>query len=117
MWNSSAILVERKAAGCGIAELGGFELTLAQAIILTTEARFATTRARRLGSKMRPRVALVCTVWGAEFCDFFCQYSLATLLSPTNLPRAGDNHDLTLLLYTTKQDLGRIEAHPNFRKA
>ena len=66
---------------------------------------------------MRPRVALVCTVWGAEFCDFFCQYSLATLLSPTNLPRAGDNHDLTLLLYTTKQDLGRIEAHPNFRKA
>jgi hypothetical protein len=65
---------------------------------------------------MRSSIALICTVWGAEFCDFFCQYSLATLLSPTNLPRAREAHDFTLLLYTGQDDLGRIQAHPNFRK-
>jgi hypothetical protein len=65
---------------------------------------------------MRPRIALICTVWGAEFSDFFCQYSLATLLSPTNLPRACATYDFALLLYTTNADLGRMQAHPNFHK-
>ena len=65
---------------------------------------------------MRSPIALICTVWGAEFSDFFCQYSLATLLSPTNLPSACAAYDFTLLLYTTQDDLRRIEAHPNFRK-
>ena len=65
---------------------------------------------------MRTRIALVCTVWGAEFTDFFCQYSLATLLSPTNLPRACTAHDFTLLLYTGEDDLARMQAHANFRK-
>jgi hypothetical protein len=65
---------------------------------------------------MRPRIALICTVWGTEFSDFFCQYCLATLLSPTNLPRACNDYDFTLLLYTLAPDLDRIRAHPNFRK-
>jgi hypothetical protein len=65
---------------------------------------------------MRTPIALVCTVWGAEFCDFFCQYSLATLLNPANLQRVREDHDLTLLLYTTEDDLARMRAHPNFRK-
>jgi hypothetical protein len=65
---------------------------------------------------MRSRIALICTVWGGEFSEFFCQYSLATLLSPTNLPRACADYDFTLLLYTTESDLDRIRAHPNFRK-
>src|ERR1700722_8448967 len=65
---------------------------------------------------MRPQIALICTVWGAEFSDFFCQYCLATLLSPTNLPRACDDYDFTLLLYTAEPDLDRIRAQPNFRK-
>ena len=65
---------------------------------------------------MRTPIALVCTVWGAEFCDFFCRYCLATLLSPANLPRACADHDLTLLLYTTEDDLARMQTHPNFRK-
>ena len=65
---------------------------------------------------MRTRIALVCTVWGAEFTQFFCQYSLATLLSPTSLPRAAAGHDFTLLLYTLEEDLVRMRAHPNFRK-
>jgi hypothetical protein len=65
---------------------------------------------------MPPPIALICTVWGAEFCDFFCQYSLATLLSPANLPRACVDYNFTLLLYTTEGDLGRMQAHPNFRK-
>jgi hypothetical protein len=65
---------------------------------------------------MRTRIALVCTVWGAEFTDFFCQYSLATLLSPANLPRTCAAHDFTLLLYTSENDLARMQAHANFRK-
>jgi hypothetical protein len=65
---------------------------------------------------MRTRIALVCTVWGAEFTDFFCQYSLATLLSPANLPRACAAHDFTLLLYTAEDDLARMRSHANFRK-
>jgi hypothetical protein len=65
---------------------------------------------------MRTRIALVCTVWGQEFTDFFCQYSLATLLSPTNLPRASAAYDFTLLLYTLADDLARMRSHCNFRK-
>jgi hypothetical protein len=65
---------------------------------------------------MRTRIALVCTVWGPEFTDFFCQYSLATLLSPTNLPRASATYDFTLLLYTLEDDLARMRGHRNFRK-
>jgi hypothetical protein len=65
---------------------------------------------------MRSPIALVCTVWGTEFCDFFCEYCLATLLSPANLPRARADDDFTLLLYTTKADLERMRAHPNFKK-
>ena len=65
---------------------------------------------------MPSSIALICTVWGVDFCDFFCQYSLATLLSPMNLPRAQSAYDFTLLLYTTRDDLSRMQAHPNFRK-
>ncbi len=49
---------------------------------------------------MRTRIALVCTVWGTAFTDFFCQYSLASLLSPAGLARATKAYDFTLLLYT-----------------
>lgn len=65
---------------------------------------------------MRPEIALVCTVWGAEFSDFFCDYCLATLLSPTNLPGASAAYNFTLLLYTTEGDLTRMRARPTFRK-
>ena len=65
---------------------------------------------------MRPRIALVCTVWGAEFTDFFCQFCLATLLSPTNLPSASAEYDFTLLLYTLEDDFARMREHRNFRK-
>jgi hypothetical protein len=65
---------------------------------------------------MRTRIALVCTVWGPEFTNFFCQYSLASLLSPTNLPRAAAKYDFTLLLYTGENDLARMRAHENFRR-
>lgn len=65
---------------------------------------------------MRPRIALVCTVWGTQFTEFFCRYSLASLLTPTNLPEASAEYDFTLLLYTSEQDLLRMQRHPNFRK-
>jgi hypothetical protein len=65
---------------------------------------------------MRTKIALVCTVWGSEFTDFFCQYSLATLLSPAGLPHATQRHDFTLLLYTLEQNLERMRAHGNFQK-
>jgi hypothetical protein len=65
---------------------------------------------------MRPKIALVCTVWGAEFTDFFCQYSLASLLTATNLPEASTSYDFTLLLYTLECDLPRMQKHPNFRR-
>jgi fasciclin domain-containing protein len=65
---------------------------------------------------MRTRIALVCTVWGPEFTNFFCQYSLASLLSPTNLPSAAAKYDFTLLLYTEENDLARMRAHENFRR-
>ena len=65
---------------------------------------------------MRTRIALVCTVWGAEFSKFFCQYSLASLLSPTNLPRACEAYEFSLLLYTAAADFDRMLADPNFCK-
>ncbi len=65
---------------------------------------------------MRPRIALVCTVWGAQFTNFFCRYSLASLLTPTNLPEASAAYDFTLLLYTSENDLLWMQSHPNFRK-
>jgi hypothetical protein len=65
---------------------------------------------------MRTRIALVCTVWGPEFSDFFCQYSLATLLGPASLPHATRTYDFTLLLYTLEQDLQRMRTHANFQK-
>lgn len=65
---------------------------------------------------MRTRIALICTVWGTEFTDFFCQYSLATLLCPTNLPSACAEYEFTLLLYTTEDDLGHMRAHGNFHQ-
>ena len=64
---------------------------------------------------MRPRISLVCTVWGAQFTDFFCRYALASLLTPTNLPEASAAYDFTLLLYTSEDDLLRMQGHPNFR--
>jgi hypothetical protein len=65
---------------------------------------------------MRTRIALVCTVWGPEFTDFFCRYSLATLLNPAGLPHVTQTHDFTLLLYTLEQDLQRMRTHANFEK-
>jgi hypothetical protein len=65
---------------------------------------------------MRTRIALVCTIWGADFVDFFCRYSIATLLSPANLPKASATYDFTLLLYTTEQDLAAMQDDPNFRR-
>jgi hypothetical protein len=65
---------------------------------------------------MRPQIGLVCTVWGAEFTEFFCRYSLASLLAPTSLPEASAACDFTLLLYTMESDLQRMQMHPNFRR-
>jgi hypothetical protein len=65
---------------------------------------------------MRPEIALVCTVWGTAFTDFFCDYCLATLLSPMNLPGASASYNFTLLLYTTEADCLRMRTHPNFLK-
>jgi hypothetical protein len=65
---------------------------------------------------MRPEIALVCTVWGAEFSDFFCEYCLGSLLSPANLPGASTAYNFTLLLYTSEGDLARMRDHLNFRK-
>jgi hypothetical protein len=65
---------------------------------------------------MRTRIALVCTVWGIEFTDFFCEYCLASLLGPESLPRATQRNDFTLLLYTLEEDLLRMRAHRNFQK-
>jgi hypothetical protein len=66
--------------------------------------------------EVRKRIALICTVWGAQFLEIFCEYSLASLLAPNNLPWASTAYDLTLVLYTEEADVARLRAHENFRK-
>jgi len=61
-------------------------------------------------------VALICTVWGASFLEVFCDYSLASLLAPGNLPWASTNYDLTFLIYATEADVARLQAHENVRR-
>jgi hypothetical protein len=66
--------------------------------------------------KAKKRVALVCTVWGAKFLEIFCDYSLASLLAPANLPWASASYDLTFVIYTTKADVVQLQAHENVRR-
>jgi hypothetical protein len=64
----------------------------------------------------KKRVALICTVWGANFLEFFCEYCLASLLAPNNLPWASTAYDLTFMLYTQETDLARLQGDENFRR-
>lgn len=64
----------------------------------------------------RKRIALVCTVWGASFLEFFCEYSLASLLAPGNLPWASTAYDVAFVLYTQEADVTRLKLHENFRR-
>jgi hypothetical protein len=65
----------------------------------------------------KKQVALVCTVWGEKFLEVFCEYSLASLLAPNNLPWASTAYDITLILYTKQADVARLQANENFRRA
>jgi hypothetical protein len=67
--------------------------------------------------KAKERVALVCTVWGAKFLEIFCDYSLASLLAPSNLPWAAEAFDVTFFIYTRQADIGQLQAHENVRRA
>jgi hypothetical protein len=66
--------------------------------------------------KAKKRIALVCTVWGAKFLEVFCDYSLASLLAPSNLPWAAEAFDITFLIYTREADISQLQAHENVRR-
>lgn len=68
-----------------------------------------------LHGRERRAIALVCCVWGAAYTDFFCRYSLATLLTDANLRGIAADFDVTLLLYTTAEDFAVIERDARFR--
>jgi hypothetical protein len=61
-------------------------------------------------------IALACTVWGEKFLEIFCDYCLASLMAPTNLPWASTAYDITLLIYTREADVAYLQAHENFRQ-
>jgi hypothetical protein len=56
-------------------------------------------------------------VWGANFLELFCEYSLASLLAPSNLPWAATSYDLTFIIYTREADVAQLQIHTNVRRA
>ncbi len=67
-------------------------------------------------SGAKKRIALACTVWGEKFLEIFCDYCLASLTAPSNLPWASTAYDITFLIYTREADVGYLQAHENFRQ-
>lgn len=54
------------------------------------------------------RVLINTAVWGKNYCDIFLQYSISSLLSPSNLPRLSIEHRVTIQIISSKKDLNYL---------
>lgn len=59
------------------------------------------------------KVLLTVAAWGRNYAELLAQYSLASLLSPNNLPRLGREHDITCHIVTTAADYEWLRQQPS----
>lgn len=59
------------------------------------------------------KVLLTVAAWGRKYAELFAQYSLASQLSPNNLPRLGRDHDVTYHIVTTAADYEWLLQQPS----
>lgn len=64
---------------------------------------------------LRPFYFLV-TFWGDRFRDWFCQYTLPSLLAPNNIPALKHRKYCQFLICTTRDDWKALNRQPIFRK-
>jgi len=62
------------------------------------------------------KVHLIMAVWGQAYIDMFLNLSLASQLSPGNLPAIGHIDGLVYKIYTTKKNEAYIRRHPAFQR-
>lgn len=62
------------------------------------------------------KVLLTVAVWGRDYASTLADYSIASQLSPRNLPATACSHELTYHIVTTAHDRARLRRHPNLRK-
>jgi tetratricopeptide (TPR) repeat protein len=68
-------------------------------------------------SPAKRRFLISCAVWGEKHIKLFLEYSLASLLSPNNLPALAAEYDVHIALFTAEADVARFKAHPLYRRA
>lgn len=59
------------------------------------------------------KVLLTAAAWGRNYAELLAQYSLASQLSPNNLPRLGREHDVTYHIVTTVADYDWLRRQPS----
>ena len=62
------------------------------------------------------KVIISVALWGQRYVETFAGHSLASQLSPGNIPRVVSEHQLTYHIITTRRDAKRLKGHPNFRR-
>ena len=55
------------------------------------------------------KILVSSAVWGKAYCSIFIKYSLASLLSPGNIPRLSQGTSLTFHIVTTARDRRRLQ--------
>src|SRR5581483_9365276 len=73
------------------------------------------------GSKKRSEgvmlIHLSTVVWGTWHIEAFLEVNLPSLLAPGNLPVLAARHQTEYFIYTTAEDIPRIESSPAFIRA
>ena len=65
---------------------------------------------------MTKKLALVCTVWGERFTEFFGRYCIASLLALDNFPYLASRYDVSLLLYTDDASFELLRQSSNYQR-
>lgn len=58
------------------------------------------------------KVIISVAVWGESYASLFARFSLATLLSPNNIPKLARQAQITFHIFTTRRDRKALEADP-----
>jgi hypothetical protein len=59
------------------------------------------------------KILVSVAVWGREYATTFAEYSLASQLSPNNIPRLAVEHDVTYHIVTTRRDAAWLREKQN----
>jgi hypothetical protein len=62
------------------------------------------------------KILLSVAVWGSEYVAALAHYSLATLLSPRNIPKLAAEHEVTCHIVTTRKDAQQLQASAAFKE-